>query len=108
MCCSESKTGLVVRAQFPTRPGSQTAEPPLELPPVTYPFEIKHCVLDSPHLLFGRFPCKVSGDSRLKPFRPVVPEVAPKFRIAGFDFLPPDGADKREPYTFAGLARPEP
>lgn len=107
MCCSESKSGLVIRALIPTGHGRQTAGPELESPFPTYPFEIKHCVLDSPHLLFGRFPCKVSGDSRLKPFRPVVPEAAPQFRIAGFD-LPPDGFDARELYTLAGLARPEP
>lgn len=104
MCCSEAKTSSVVRVLFPTGHRSQAAERILKTPILTYTFEIKHCVLDSPHLLFGSFPCKVSGDSRLKPFRPVVPEVAPKFRIADFELLPPDGADARELYTLTGLA----
>ena len=72
---------------------------------ISCPPEINCCVLDSPHLLFGRFPCKVVVTQH----RPVLPRpldcgAAPQLAIMGLEALLPDGFDARELNPLAWLA----
>ncbi len=70
----------------------------------SYPPEIKRCVLDSPHLLFGRFPFKVVTRARPVRPRPVNCALAPQLAIIAVEVLLPDGSDVRELYPLAWLA----
>ena len=108
MCCSGLIASLVIYARLLTwrfrRAGILRSH---ENPGLTYPHEIKHCVVHSPHLLFASIPCKIIAYSRLLLPRPGHRELTPKFPIAGLEFLPPNGIDARELRTLAGLVRSE-
>ena len=98
-------TGLLVHAQSLAGRRCRTGSlPNHETLTFTSPGENNHCVVDSPHLLFGSFPFKVVVDRHLILPRPGLREVAAKFPIPGPEFLPPDGANVRELHTFVGLA----
>ena len=106
MCCSCIKTGLVIHKHLPAsrRSAAGFDIQDRELPHFSYPCKINRCVLDSSHLLFGRFPFKVLTQHRPVLPRPLDCEAVPQLAIMGLEALLPDGFDARELNPLAWLA----
>lgn len=106
MRCSCIKTDLVTHKHVASgrRVAGGCAIQERQTSHLTYPREIKRCVLYSPHLLFGRFPCKVVTQYRPLLLWPLDREGAPPPAIIGLEALLPDGIDARELHSLARLA----
>jgi len=101
MSCSRVKTELVMYFPPPNlATGCLVEDRGIDL---TYPREIKHCVPDSPHLLFGSFPCGVATQ-----YRSLLPrlnrDAMPPVAIINLAAVLPDGSDARELHPIARLA----
>src|SRR5215204_1554407 len=101
MCCSRVKTDLVMYIP-PTSLATGCAVQDRGIPDLTYPSEIKHCVPDSPHLLFASFPCEVATQ-----YRSMLPrlnrDAMPSVAIINLATVLPDGSDARELHPIARL-----
>ena len=104
MRCSCVETDFVLYPSFPGSIATGDAVQDPESPVLTYPSEIKHCVLDSPFLLFGSFPCKVATQYRFVLPRLVTRDATPQVAIIDLAAVLPDGSDARELHPFARLA----
>lgn len=105
MRCPYIETGLVIHKHLPAsrRIAAGFDIQDRQFPHFSYPREIKRCVLDSLHLLFGRFPCKVV--SQYCPVLPLPTDCeALQLAIMGLEALLPHGSDVRELHPLAWLA----
>ena len=106
MCCPYIETGLVIHKHLPAsrRIAAGFDLQDRQFPHFSYPHEINCCVLDSPHLLFGRFPFRAVTRHCPVLLRPLVCEAASQLAIIGSEALLPDGFDARELHPLAWLA----
>lgn len=105
MRCSCAETRLVAKPPFPTsRRGVACPLHTGKNRDLTHPGKIKCCVLDLPHLLFGRFPCTAMTHSRPRQRHPADCESPQHISITGFEALLPNESEPGEPEPFIRLA----